>query len=103
MSLNKATEQFYEKLSERLKEIGFTTRISEDGLLEVTAEKVRGRKATHCAIGWDGEVYCHLGDLKNIARYKELNAVMEVVNDLYPQIEQSNALERGPTGEMTLY
>ena len=39
MSLNKATEQFYEKLSERLKEIGFTTRISEDGLLEVTAER----------------------------------------------------------------
>ena len=41
-------------------------------------------------------------DLKNIARYKELNAVMEVVNDLYPQIERSNALEQGPMGEMTL-
>lgn len=102
MSLSKATEQFYEKLSERLKEMGFTTRISEDGLLEVTAEKIRGRKATHCAIDWDGEVYCHSEDLKNIARYKELNAVMEVVNDLYPQIERSNALEQGPMGEMTL-
>lgn len=100
MSLSKATEQFYEKLSERLKEMGFTTRISEDGLLEVTAEKVRGRKATHCAIDWDGEVYCHSEDLKNIVRYKELNAVMEVVNDLYPQIERSNALEQGPMGEM---
>ena len=34
---------FYEKLSERLKEKGFSTRIIEDGCLEVTSEKIRGQ------------------------------------------------------------
>ena len=41
MELDQATEQFYEKLSERLKEKGFSTRIIEDGCLEVTSEKIR--------------------------------------------------------------
>lgn len=40
MELDQATEQFYEKLSERLKEKGFSTRIIEDGCLEVTSEKI---------------------------------------------------------------
>ena len=58
MELDQATEQFYEKLSERLKEKGFSTRIIEDGCLEVTSEKIRGKQKTHCAVGRDGEVYC---------------------------------------------
>lgn len=102
MELDQATEQFYEKLSECLKEKGFTTHISEDGLLEVTSEKVRGRKATHCAVGRDGELYCHSEDLKNIIRNKDLNTVLETVNDLYPQAEHSNAQEQEPIGGMTL-
>ena len=44
MELDQATEQFYEKLSERLKEKGFSTRIIEDGCLEVTSEKIRGKQ-----------------------------------------------------------
>lgn len=56
MELDQATEQFYEKLSERLKEKGFSTRIIEDGCLEVTSEKIRGKQKTHCAVGRDGEV-----------------------------------------------
>ena len=51
MELDQATEQFYEKLSERLKEKGFSTRIIEDGCLEVTSEKIRGKQKTHCAVG----------------------------------------------------
>lgn len=102
MELDQATEQFYEKLSERLKKKGFSTQISEDGLLEVTSEKARGRKAAHCAVGRDGEVYCHSADLKNIARNKELNTVLETVNDLYPQTERSNAQEQGPIGGMPI-
>ncbi|WP_195327996.1 hypothetical protein [Flavonifractor plautii] len=50
MELDQATEQFYEKLSERLKEKGFSTRIIEDGCLEVTSEKIRGKQKTHCAV-----------------------------------------------------
>ena len=46
MELDQATEQFYEKLSERLKEKGFSTRIIEDGCLEVTSEKIRGKQKT---------------------------------------------------------
>ena len=87
MELDQATEQFYEKLSERLKEKGFSTRIIEDGCLEVTSEKIRGKQKTHCAVGRDGEVYCHSEDL---------------VNDLYPQTEHSNAPEQEPMGGMTL-
>lgn len=98
MELDQATVQFYEKLSERLKEKGFSTRISEDGLLEVTSEKVRGRKATHCAVGRDGELYCHSEDLANIARNRDLNTVLEAVNDLYPQAELSEAPEQAQTG-----
>lgn len=91
MELDQATEQFYEKLSERLKEKGFSTRIIEDGCLEVTSEKIRGKQKTHCAVGRDGEVYCHSEDLANIARNRDLNTVLEAVNDLYPQTEHSNA------------
>jgi len=50
MELDQATEQFYEKLSERLREKGFSTRIIEDGCLEVTSEKIRGKQKTHCAV-----------------------------------------------------
>lgn len=102
MELDQATEQFYEKLSERLKEKGFSTRIIEDGCLEVTSEKIRGKQKTHCAVGRDGEVYCHSEDLANIARNRDLNTVLEAVNDLYPQTEHSNAPEQEPMGGMTL-
>ena len=93
MELDQATEQFYEKLSERLREKGFSTRIIEDGCLEVTSEKIRGKQKTHCAVGRDGEVYCHSEDL---------DTVLEAVNDLYPQTEHSNAPEQEPMGGMTL-
>ena len=93
MELDQATEQFYEKLSERLKEKGFSTRIIEDGCLEVTSEKIRGKQKTHCAVG---------RDLANIARNRDLNTVLEAVNDLYPQTEHSNAPEQEPMGGMTL-
>lgn len=102
MELDQATEQFYEKLSERLKEKGFSTRIIEDGCLEVTSEKIRGKQKTHCAVGRDGEVYCHSEDLANIARNRDLDTVLEAVNDLYPQTEHSNAPEQEPMGGMTL-
>lgn len=102
MELDQATEQFYEKLSERLREKGFSTRIIEDGCLEVTSEKIRGKQKTHCAVGRDGEVYCHSEDLANITRNRDLNTVLEAVNDLYPQTEHSNAPEQEPMGGMTL-
>ena len=102
MELDQATEQFYEKLSERLKEKGFSTRIIEDGCLEVTSEKIRGKQKTHCAVGRDGEVYCHSEDLANITRNRDLNTVLEAVNDLYPQTEHSNAPEQEPMGGKTL-
>ena len=98
MELNQATEQFYEKLSERLKDKGFSTRISEDGCLEVTSEKIRGKQKTHCAVGRNGEIYCHSEDLANIARNRDLNTVLEAVNDLYPQAELSEAPEQAQTG-----
>ena len=50
----------------------------------------------------DGEVYCHSEDLTNIARNRDLNTVLEAVNDLYPQTEHSNAPEQEPMGGMTL-
>ena len=102
MELDQATEQFYEKLSERLREKGFSTRIIEDGCLEVTSEKIRGKQKTHCEVGRDGEVYCHSEDLANITRNRDLNTVLEAVNDLYPQTEHSNAPEQEPMGGMTL-
>ena len=80
MELDQATEQFYEKLSERLREKGFSTRIIEDGCLEVTSEKIRGKQKTHCAVGRDGEVYCHSEDLANITRNRDLNTVLEEGN-----------------------
>ena len=102
MELDHVTEQFYEKLSECLKEKGFSTRISEDGCLEVTSEKLRGKRKTHCAVGRDGELYCHSEDLANLARNRDLNTVLEAVNDLYPQSELSEAPVQEQTGmEMT--
>ncbi|MCB5854947.1 hypothetical protein LIR37_11270 [Flavonifractor plautii] len=53
-------------------------------------------------LGRDGEVYCHSEDLANIARNRDLNTVLEAVNDLYPQTEHSNAPEQEPMGGMTL-
>ena len=103
MELDQATEQFYEKLSGRLKEKGFSTRIIEDGCLEVTSEKIRGDCVYADRSDWrDGEVYCHSEDLANIARNRDLNTVLEAVNDLYPQTEHSNAPEQEPMGGMTL-
>ena len=60
------------------------------------------RDRTHCAVGRDGEVYCHSEDLANIARNRDLSTVLETVNALYPQLELSEVSAQEQTGmEMT--
>ena len=52
---------------------------------------MRGREQTQCAVGKDGEVYCHSVDLTNISRERDLESILETVNEVHSAMEQPEA------------
>ena len=94
MEFDERTKQFFSELSERLKEKGFSSRITDDGCLSVKSKKTQGREQTQCAVGKDGEVYCRSVDLSNISRKKDLESILETVNEIRSAMEQPEAPEQ---------
>ena len=73
---------FFSVLSERLKEKGILSRIADDGCLAVKSKKMRGKEQTQCSVGKDGEVYCRSVDFANISRKRDLESILETVNEV---------------------
>ena len=77
MDLDERTRQFFSVLSERLKEKGF--------------------------VGKDGEVYCRSVDFANISRKRDLESILETVNEVHSDMEPPEAPEQESTqGGITL-
>ena len=94
----KSTErQFFSVLSERLKEKGFSSRIADDGCLAVKSKKMRGKEQTQCSVGKDGEVYCRSVDFANISRKRDLESILETVNEVHSDMEPPEAPEQEST------
>ena len=91
MDLDGRTRQFFSVLSERLKEKGFSSRIADDGCLAVKSKKMRGKEQTQCSVGKDGEVYCRSVDFANISRKRDLESILETVNEVHSDMEISNS------------
>ena len=87
MDLDGRTRQFFSVLSERLKEKGFSSRIADDGCLAVKSKKMRGKEQTQCSVGKDGEVYCRSVDFANISRKRDLESILETVNEVHSDME----------------
>lgn len=103
MDLDGRTQQFFSVLSERLKEKGFSSRIADDGCLAVKSKKMRGKEQTQCSVGKDGEVYCRSVDFANISRKRDLESILETVNEVHSDMEPPEAPEQESTqGGITL-
>lgn len=103
MDLDGRTRQFFSVLSERLKEKGFSSRIADDGCLAVKSKKMRGKEQTQCSVGKDGEVYCRSVDFANISRKRDLESILETVNEVHSDMEPPEAPEQESTqGGITL-
>lgn len=103
MDLDGRTRQFFSALSERLKEKGFSSRIADDGCLAVKSKKMRGKEQTQCSVGKDGEVYCRSVDFANISRKRDLESILETVNEVHSDMEPPEAPEQESTqGGITL-
>ena len=103
MDLDGRTRQFFSVLSERLKEKGFSSRIADDGCLAVKSKKMRGKEQTQCSVGKDGEVSCRSVDFANISRKRDLESILETVNEVHSDMEPPEAPEQESTqGGITL-
>lgn len=98
MDLDGRTRQFFSVLSERLKEKGFSSRIADDGCLAVKSKKMRGKEQTQCSVGKDGEVYCRSVDFANISRKRDLESILETVNEVHSDMEPPEAPEQESKG-----
>ena len=98
MDLDGRTRQFFSVLSERLKEKGFSSRIADDGCLAVKSKKMRGKEQTQCSV-----VYCRSVDFANISRKRDLESILETVNEVHSDMEPPEAPEQESTqGGITL-
>ena len=107
MDLDGRTRQFFSVLSERLKEKGFSSRIADDGCLAVKSKKMRGKEQTQCSVGKDGkELDLSLTpsvDFANISRKRDLESILETVNEVHSDMEPPEAPEQESTqGGITL-
>ena len=92
MDLDGRTRQFFSVLSERLKEKGFSSRIADDGCLAVKSKKMRGKEQTQCSV-----------DFANISRKRDLESILETVNEVHSDMEPPEAPEQESTqGGITL-
>ena len=82
MDLDGRTRQFFSVLSERLKEKASPHEFADDGCLAVKSKKMRGKEQTQCSVGKDGEVYCRSVDFANISRKRDLESILETVNEV---------------------
>ena len=99
MDLDGRTRQFFSVLSERLKEKGFSSRIADDGCLAVKSKKMRGKEQTQCSVGKDGRSV----DFANISRKRDLESILETVNEVHSDMEPPEAPEQESTqGGITL-
>ena len=105
MDLDGRTRQFFSVLSERLKEKGFSFNMDTAayGCLAVKSKKMRGKEQTQCSVGKDGEVYCRSVDFANISRKRDLESILETVNEVHSDMEPPEAPEQESTqGGITL-
>ena len=81
----------------------FFSRIADDGCLAVKSKKMRGKEQTQCSVGKDGEVYCRSVDFANISRKRDLESILETVNEVHSDMEPPEAPEQESTqGGITL-
>ena len=97
---NKASQQFYEAVSEALKKRGFSTHITAEGELAVRHDKVPGNLKLLCTIGENGVVYCSSSDLKNPFKKKLLEEVLESISEVVPPTRQQSASPKHSRGNM---
>ena len=66
-------------------------------------EKDARQRATQCSVGKDGEVYCRSVDFANISRKRDLESILETVNEVHSDMEPPEAPEQESTqGGITL-
>lgn len=97
---DKASQQFYEAVSEALKNRGFSTHFTEEGELAVRHDKVPGNLKLLCTIGENGVVYCSSSDFKNLFKKKLLEEVLESIYEVAPPTRQQSASPKRSRGNL---
>lgn len=97
---DKASQQFYEAVSEALKKRGFSTHTTMEGELAIRHDKVPGNLKLLCTIGENGVVYCSSSDLKNPFKKKLLEEVLESISEVAPSTRQQSASPNRSRGNM---
>lgn len=94
MELDERARRFFSALAGQLKDKGYSLRMTDDGCLAVESKKLRGRERTQCIVGKNGEIYCRSVDLANISRKRDLESILEAVNEVHSGMEPSEVPEQ---------